>query len=282
MTKQPLGVYICAAVVVIGIVATGLMVNRNHSASDEKPVSSKSQTAKSTATSNSKNSSTTSAKSTPSPSPSPAAAATPTSTVVKVTNNSDGTTTKTIVVTSAIQYSSQTQNDANVKRGTTQVVAGQNGVETITYAVTYDQNGKEISRKTISDVTTKQPIAQITKVGVSDYNLNSDTWDGTEFGEMCLPADYGSASDGCIGVASDAHFSAVSISGTFYVSCVSSVSGTCGANATVNIQPIIPIQGGTFSYSGSTYRADPRAGGGQSTALTSAICSQYGLACGSW
>lgn len=206
----------------------------------------------------------------------------PTTVVVKTTTNSDGTTTKEIVNTLPVAFSTQSQNDVNLKRGTTQVQAGQNGTETIVYSVIYDKNGKEISRKTISDTITKAAVSQITKVGVSDYNLNADTWDGTEFGEMCLPADYNPSADGCIGTASGQHFAAVAINGINYVYCVSSASGVCAQDAITNIQPIIAIQGNTFSYQGATYRADPRAGGGGTQLLTLGICSQYGLACGSW
>lgn len=211
------------------------------------------------------------------------AAAPNTTTVLKTTSNTDGTTTKQIAVTQSIPFVAQTQNQVNLKRGATQVQAGQNGIEAIVYSVTYNQNGKEVSRKTLSDTITKQPVAQVTNVGVSDFNLNTDTWDGTEFGEMCLPADYNTAGDGCVGVASDRYMSAVEISGTFYISCVSSATGVCGPGAIVNVQPVIAIHSdSTFMYQGITYRADPRAGGGESAPLTVAVCSQYALACGRW
>ncbi|HVX24033.1 MAG TPA: G5 domain-containing protein, partial [Candidatus Saccharimonadales bacterium] len=202
---------------------------------------------------------------------------------IKTTVNDDGTTTKEISTYVAIAFSSKTENDVNLKRGTTEVRAGQNGVETIVYSVTYDQNGNEISRKTTSDTVTKQPVTQITKVGVSDFNLNTDMWDGTEFGEMCVPADYGSGGDGCVGTPSDSYFGAVEISSIFYVNCMSDTLSVCKTYDTVNVQPVIMIHAdSTFSYQGVTYQADPRAGGGASTLLTASLCSQYGLACGRW
>jgi hypothetical protein len=211
------------------------------------------------------------------------AAGTPTTAVLKTISNTDGTTTKQIANYVSVPFAFQTQNSVNLKRGVTQVKPGQAGTETIVYSVTYDVNGKEISRKTVSDKVTTQPVTQITQIGISDFNLNTDTLDGGEFGEICTPSDYAAGSDGCIGVPSDRYFSAQEISGTFFVTCISSVSGACRPDTTVNVQPIIAIQNdSTFSYQGTIYRADPRAGGGMSQPLTSSDCSQYGLACGSW
>jgi hypothetical protein len=212
--------------------------------------------------------------------------ATTTTTVVKTTQNSNGTITKEIVVSKPIAFSTQTQNSPNLKRGAQQVSAGQTGTETIRYSVVYDQNGKEISRKTISDAITKQPVDQITKIGTSDFNLNTDTWEGTESGVTCLPSEYGLGSDGCAGTPSMQSFSAVQISGKFYVFCVNSALSTCIPPTNVwlvNVQPVVAIQGdGTFNYQGTVYRADPRKGGGEPQQLTSSLCSEFGLACGSW
>lgn len=204
-------------------------------------------------------------------------------TVIKTTAHDDGTTTKEVVNYVAIPFATQTQNETNLKRGTTQVVPGQNGVKAITYTVTYDKNGKEIARDTTGEVVAKKPVTQITKVGVSDFNLNTDMWGGTEFGEICLLADYNALGDGCIGVPSDRYFSAVGLGDAFYVYCISSDITTCNGYDVVNIQPIIAVRGdNTFTYQGATYRADPRKGGGGGELITPAMCAQYGLACGSW
>jgi hypothetical protein len=214
--------------------------------------------------------------STPAPTP-----GSPQTAVVKTVTNSDGTITKEINSSVAIAFSSSSQNDSNLKRGTTKVVAGQNGIQTTVYSVTYDQSGKEIVRKTLSQSITKQPIDQITRVGISDYNLNTDTWDGTGFGELCTPADHAAGPDGCVGTPSDRYLGVVVLSGANYVRCISDISGIC--NSAVNIQPIIAVHAdNTFVYQGTTYVADIRAGGGESQLLTPGLCSQYGLACGSW
>jgi G5 domain len=269
------------------VVALGLIFGSNHNQDTSKtavlaassthlPVNKSAE-----AGAGSSSTSTSSSNKSSSPATTPGAS---TTTALKTTTNSDGTTTKEIASYTSIPFSSQTQNDGNLKRGSTKVQAGRNGVETVVYSVTYDQSGKEISRKTISDTVTKQPVKQITYVGVSDFNLNTDTWNHTEFGEMCLPADYNPGADGCAGVPSDRHFGAVEISGTFYINCISSAaSNTCKSDATVNVQPVIAVRaGGTFSYQGTTYLTDPRVGGGMPQPLTSGLCSQYGLVCGSW
>jgi hypothetical protein len=206
----------------------------------------------------------------------------PTTAVLKTTTNRDGTTTKEVATYTSIPFATQTQNEVNLKRGLTQVLPGQNGTQTTVYSVVYDQDGKEVSRKIISDSVTRQPAAQITKIGVSDFNLNTDTFDSMEAGVICVPAEYGAGGDGCSLVPSELSFSAVQISGTFYVHCVIDLATTCGYG-TVNLQPAAAIRGdGTFIYQGLTYRADPRKGGGVTEPLTPALCAQYGLACGSW
>lgn len=64
---------------------------------------------------------------------------------------------------------------------------------------------------------------------------------------------------------------------------MSSTASTCGQYAIVNMKPLIRVEAdGNFSYQSTQYMADPRAGGGESQLLTPSICSQYGLACGSW
>jgi hypothetical protein len=209
----------------------------------------------------------------------------PTTAVVKTTTNSDGTVSKQIATYKAVSFSSQTQNDANLKRGATQQLqAGQDGIETIMYEVTYDHDGKELSRKLLSDSVTKQAVNQITRVGTSDYNFNVDTWNGTEYGMTCLPSEYNAAgADGCLGAANARYFSAVNLSGNYYVYCVSVASDTCNSPDTANLRPVAVIRGdGAFTYAGATYRADPRRGGGETQLLTPTLCSQYGLACGSW
>jgi hypothetical protein len=270
-------------VAILLVVVIVVLFSRSHGHNVKSSTPSNSSQTSKTAAGTGSSSSTAESSSTKSSS-SPAASSTPQTKVTKTVVNSDGTTTKEISSSVAIPFSSSSQNEVNLKRGATQILqAGQNGIQTTVYSVTYDKNGNEIARKTISTTTTKQPVNQITKIGVSDFNLNTDTLDGSESGYICLPADYTSGADGCVGVPSAQYFSAVEISGSFYVSCISTTPGICDSTATTNVQPVIMVQSNsTFGYQSTTYRADPRKGGGISEPLTSSICSQYGLACGSW
>jgi hypothetical protein len=287
----------CLAVVVL--VVLGLMVGSNHiqdvskttkqsSTSTDSPENTSADGAVLGASSSVKAASGTNKNnaSTVTPTGTASMTGTTTTTVVKTTQNSNGTTTKEVVTSKPIAFAAQKQNDSNLKRGIQQVTPGQAGIETITYSVIYDQNGTEISRKTISDTITRQPIDQMTKVGISDFNLNTDTWEGTESGVTCLPAEYATGTDGCAGMPSMQSFSAVKISGIYYVFCVNSALSTCIPPTNiwlVNVQPVAAIQGdGTFNYQGTTYRADPRKGGGEPQPLTPSLCSEFGLACGSW
>lgn len=72
---------------------------------------------------------------------------------------------KTVTEVIHVPFESITQNDASLVKGKTILaVAGVNGERTIAYEVTYT-NGVETSRTQISDVVTKQPVTQVTKVG---------------------------------------------------------------------------------------------------------------------
>lgn len=72
---------------------------------------------------------------------------------------------KTITDTQIVPFTVQSVNDANLASGKTIVnTVGVNGQRTITYKVTYT-NGVEVSRETVTDVVTLQPITQIVSVG---------------------------------------------------------------------------------------------------------------------
>src|SRR5699024_9917136 len=89
-------------------------------------------------------------------------------------NNTQKTTTKNINVDEPIVYSTQEVQEVNLPRGQKQTSqAGKNGVKRITYKVTYNSNGTEISRTKVSESVISQPVNQIIKIGVSDFNLNT-------------------------------------------------------------------------------------------------------------
>lgn len=78
---------------------------------------------------------------------------------------SDTVETKSITEEQVITFQSLTQNDPTLEKGKTLLaISGVNGVNTITYSVTYT-NGVETNRQKVSELITKQPINQVTKVG---------------------------------------------------------------------------------------------------------------------
>lgn len=77
-------------------------------------------------------------------------------------------TTRDEKVTEPIVFEQTTVEDPAIARGQTQITtAGQNGEKTLTYRVKL-VDGKEVSRELVSEVVTRQPIAQVTSVGTYD------------------------------------------------------------------------------------------------------------------
>ncbi|HHB0784775.1 TPA: ZmpA/ZmpB/ZmpC family metallo-endopeptidase-related protein, partial [Enterococcus faecium] len=82
----------------------------------------------------------------------------------KVTTPS--TSEKEETVTEAIPYTTQTVENPNLEEGVTRVqTAGKNGVRSITYKVTYDASGKEVSRVEVSNTITTAPVTQVIEKG---------------------------------------------------------------------------------------------------------------------
>ncbi len=100
-------------------------------------------------------------------------------------NTSVDNTTKTITETSDIPFKTERQEDNSLTKGTEKTMkTGINGVKTTTYKVTYDSNGKEISREKIKDEITIAPVDEIIAVGIyvapalsddNDKGLNSNS-----------------------------------------------------------------------------------------------------------
>ncbi len=75
------------------------------------------------------------------------------------------TETKTTTETEAIPFDKTTVQDGNLEKGATKIqTAGANGVKTITYKVTYT-DGKETSKKKVSEETTTSPVSEVTAIG---------------------------------------------------------------------------------------------------------------------
>jgi G5 domain len=202
-------------------------------------------------------------------------------------NNSNGSaSTKELSIVSIIPYSVQYQNEVNMKRGTTMVSQqGINGSDNTKYLVTYDNSGKETSRNKISDTVIVSPVNQIIKLGVSDFNLNSDIWTANEWGDACLLIEFNQNNDGCFGVPSELNFASITISGSHYIYCIKNLNlSFCNYDPLdVNVHPVIPVNNDdAFSYNNQTYKIDPRKGGPALGQLNFSSCSQYGLSCGVW
>ncbi len=77
-------------------------------------------------------------------------------------------TTKEITETKTINFKTITKNDANLTKGTSKVSqAGVKGSETWTYLITY-QDGKQVSKKLISQTVTKPAVDKIVLVGTKE------------------------------------------------------------------------------------------------------------------
>jgi len=192
------------------------------------------------------------------------------------------TTTKNINITEKIPFSSKNEEEVNMLRGTTKIFQeGQEGTKTTTYRVTYNSNGKEISRSKISEKVTKQPVTQITKVGISDYNINTDVISSNGSGMICFENQLIIYEDGykeCDESQVTNYFASITLKNKEYVYYI----GNTDNRDLVNIKPLLSVSNGKINYGGNTYVLDGRSGSNTPIPLTSILCSKYGLSCGSW
>jgi Uncharacterized protein conserved in bacteria len=192
------------------------------------------------------------------------------------------TTEKTIIENETIPFTSKTENEVNMLRGATKITqAGISGSKKVTYKVTYDSKKKEISRTKVTEKVTKKPTEQITKIGISDYNINTDKILGMFAGLTCTetmfyqPGNF----EGCDEtITNPKFFTAITLKNGSFVHYV----GNSDVDGIVNIKPMNKINGKRFYYNGSSYFADIRRGDDTPVALTSALCTKHGLACGQW
>ena len=204
--------------------------------------------------------------------------------------NNQTTTTKNINVDETINYSTQEIQEVNLPRGQRQTSqAGKNGVKRITYKVTYNSNGTEISRTKVSENVISQPVNQIIKVGVSDFNLNTSKLEEDVFSmESCTESEFVIDNNGAYCTVNK-DFSGVVINGTLYLTAYLSSNDQTVQGDIINIRPIIPLkltnnQFGIYNgnYNGTNYYFMPSVGVSPNRALTQSDCDKYGLACGRW
>lgn len=205
-------------------------------------------------------------------------------------NNTQKTTTKNINVDEPIVYSTQEVQEVNLPRGQKQTSqAGKNGVKRITYKVTYNSNGTEISRTKVSESVISQPVNQIVKVGVSDFNLNTSKLEQEVYSmDACTGSQFVIDNNGAYCVERK-RFGGVVINGTLYLTAYLTSNDQTVQGDIINIRPIIPLkltnnQFGVYNgnYNGTNYYFMPSVGTSPNRALTQNDCDKYGLACGRW
>lgn len=192
------------------------------------------------------------------------------------------TTTKNINITEKIPFSSKNEEEANMLRGTTKISQeGQEGTKIITYKVTYNDNGKEISSSKVSERITKQPVTQITKVGISDYNINTDVISSNSNGMVCFENQLIIYEDGfkeCDESQVTNYFASITLKNKEYVYYI----GNTDNRDLVNMKTLLHVSNGKINYDSNVYVLDGRSGSNTPIPLTFALCAKYGLSCGSW
>ena len=197
-------------------------------------------------------------------------------------------TTKEIVVEEKINFTTKKVNEVNQKKGTKITSQkGVNGTKKVTYSVTYNKAGKEISRKKVSETITKKAVEEIVKVGTSDFNLNTARLTGATHGFMCSENELGTEEDGSK-YCNDREgqilqeFYAIAIDKVYYATCANT-TGCFGEKVNAFV-PLTKVSGMLFkgTIKGKTYYFEGRAGGGDDSALTKDDCDTFKLTCGTW
>jgi len=200
-------------------------------------------------------------------------------------------TEKNIVVEESISYSTKEENEVNLKRGSRTVAqSGKNGKKNVTYKVVYNSQNKEISRTKVSEEVIENPTNEIVKVGISDYNLNSDTVSYGYNGIYCLDKDL-IVIEGdslCLGTFSG-YFNTITLSNTTYLHSYSIGETSQETAVFTNSRPLIKLDKQTFNtyigkLNGVKYNFQFFVGGGEDSSklLTQQECDKFNLSCGRW
>lgn len=188
--------------------------------------------------------------------------------------------TKEVTETKTIKFETTTKVNNNLAKGTTKTVQeGVNGEKLITYEVTYDgTTNKEISRKKVSEKTTKSAVKKIVEKGGADFNLNTAKTNGNARGSICLFEE----GDSCDASKELAEFDAIAINGTYYAIC----NGDKTACNNLGMTTVKLTEYGynfTGTINGKKYLFEAKAGSGdEGTPLTKENCTKYGFVCGTW
>lgn len=184
---------------------------------------------------------------------------------------------KEVTETEIIKFKTETKTNKSLVKGTQKTVQeGVNGEKVITYEVTYDAYGKEISRKKISEKTTKAAVNQIVEKGAADYSISTAKITETTTGFFCLATE--KTEYGCDGPDFPS-FSAIAINGQYYAKCLSDSSSCVSTGLKTPTKLTKTSEGLTATINGKKYYFDPRAGSGGSDPLTIEKCNEYKLVC---
>lgn len=184
---------------------------------------------------------------------------------------------KEVIETETIKFKTETKTNNSLVKGKQKTIQeGVNGEKEITYEVTYDADGKEISRKKISEKATKAAVNKIVEIGGVDYNLSTAKITETTTGFICLDTE--KTEYGCDGDNSGS-FSAIAINGVYYAKCLEG-SSTCASLGLKTPTKLTKTgEDLTATINGKKYYFDRRAGDGSPNTLTIEKCKEYKLVC---
>lgn len=123
-------------------------------------------------------------------------------------------TTKQVTETETVAFETATTNNASLAQGTTRVATeGVDGVRTIVYEVTY-QDGKETSRKEVSNNITQQSVTKVIENGTkaptpaaAATNCPNGTYVNSAGNTVCRPYETNSAPAGATAKCGDGTYS---------------------------------------------------------------------------
>lgn len=184
---------------------------------------------------------------------------------------------KEVTETEIIKFKTETRTNKSLVKGTQKTVQeGSNGEKVITYEVTYDAEGKEISRKKISEKTAKAAVNKIVETGAADYNLSTAKITESTTGFICLATE--KTENGCDGPDFPL-FSAIAINGVYYAKCLNDSSACTATGLKTSTKLTKTGEELTATINGKKYYFDRRAGDASSNPLTIEKCNEYKLVC---
>lgn len=186
---------------------------------------------------------------------------------------------KEVKETEVIKFKTETKTNSSLIKGTQKTIQeGSNGEKEITYEVTYNAEGIEISRTKISEKVTKNAVNKIIETGSADFSLSTSFVTEEANGFFCLSTAI--TEYGCEGE-NTPQFKAIQIDGQYYAKCYND-SATCTATGLKAPTKLTKNGDGDLiaTINGKQYYFDPRAGQSfPDQKLTAEICNQFNFTC---